>query len=140
MRIILLLFFLVQSLFSFDPEKPVFNKYGIADVFMEDGFYAINKKKKKLFKIFPFDNGPDYFEEGLRRYIKDGKIGFVDVKGKVIIPAQFEFVFPFRGGKAEFCEKCEFQKTGEHSLVLREKGIWGTINKKGIKTYTDSQK
>ncbi len=75
-----------------------FNKYGIADVLLSRGladWYKINKSGKLLVKSYFFDNGPDYYVTGLSRYEKDGKVGFVNFKGDIIIPAQFDWASTF---------------------------------------------
>ena len=51
---------------------------------------------QKSFKAYHFDNGDDYFCEGLQRIVDDnGRIGFADSTGKVVITPQFAFAFPF---------------------------------------------
>lgn len=77
-----------------------------------------------------FDNGPDYFEEGLARYIDSkGRFGYMNKKLKIVIPAQFTFAFPFRDGIANVCNGCETKTKGEYSVM--EGGEWWTINKTG---------
>ena len=36
----------------------------------------MDSKKKVLYEIFPYDNGPDYPSEGLFRIVQNGKIGY----------------------------------------------------------------
>ena len=64
-----------------------------------EGFLALNKNGSILFTIYPFDNGPDYPSEGLFRIIKNGRIGFANELGKIIIEPQFSAALPFRGGR-----------------------------------------
>lgn len=55
-----------------------------------------------LYRPMAFDNGFDYWQEGLRRYVNDkAQVGFVDRVGKVVIPAQYQFVSPFNYGYAQ---------------------------------------
>ncbi len=77
------------------------------------------------------DNGPDYFREGLARYQENGKMGFVNEKLEVIIPAQFEFVSAFSEGKAAYCTECIKKQVGEHQIT--ESDSWQHINKQGEK-------
>lgn len=52
---------------------------------------------KHSYSIYQFDNGDDYFCEGLQRIVnKDGKIGFADSLGNVAIEPRFAFAFPLR--------------------------------------------
>jgi hypothetical protein len=78
---------------------------------------------------FIIDNGPDYFSEGLARFIKNGKIGFIDKEGSVIVSAKFNFVRSFSENLAAFCEGCKEIKIGEYTSI--EGGKWGFINKAG---------
>jgi hypothetical protein len=111
--------------------KPSFNKYGVAFVIHKSDWVAINKKKDYLFTAFNYDNGPDPIQEGLMRYVKDGKMGFVNERGKIIIKAKFDFVDQFENGIANYCIGCEKQKMGEHTIYDSKTGKWGKINKKG---------
>jgi hypothetical protein len=77
-----------------------------------------------------YDNGADYFVEGLRRFVKNGKIGFVDRNGKVIIEPKHDFVDYFNYGYASFCDGCDWEKTDdEHKSIVG--GKWGMMNTKG---------
>jgi WG containing repeat len=113
--------------------KISYNKSGVAHIVTRDGWGAINKKKQILYKPFIFDNGPDYVQEGLLRYIEDGKMGFVDEAGKKMITAEYDFVSPFEGGVARFCNGCRAVEVGEHRQMDEKTGIWGRINKSGKK-------
>ena len=46
---------------------------------------AIDRNERILFEAYLFDNGPDYTSEGLFRIIHDGKIGFANENGEVVI-------------------------------------------------------
>ena len=79
--------------------------YGIV---ADPGFVLIDKTGKHIYKIFSFDNGPDYTSEGLYRITHDNKIGYVDsLTSKVIIKPQFDCAFPFENGKAKVSFKCK---------------------------------
>lgn len=54
------------------------------------------------YKAYHFDNGDDYFCEGVQRIVdKDGKIGFRDSLGNITIMPQFAFASPFSSGYAK---------------------------------------
>lgn len=108
-----------------------FNKSGIAHILTQDGWVAINRKKQVVYKPFIYDNGPDYVQEGLLRFVEQGKMGFVNEAGKKVIKAQFDFVFPFEKGRARFCNGCRSIKDGEHSMIDEKTGTWGEVDKKG---------
>lgn len=59
-------------------------------------------KTSERYAVYHYDNGDDYFSEGLQRIVdRDGKIGFRDTIGKIIIVPQFAFAFPFKDGYAK---------------------------------------
>nr|WP_315033883.1 WG repeat-containing protein [uncultured Chryseobacterium sp.] len=103
--------------------------------------YVYDKKGNFLYRPFFYDNGADYFSEGLRRLVNNGKVGFADRNGKIVIEAQHDFVSPFNYGYASFCDGCDWEKTDdEHKAIVG--GIWGVINTRGeivqpIMKYTD---
>jgi len=76
-----------------------------------------------------YDNGPDYFREGMARYRENNRIGFINEKGRVVIPAQFQWAFPFEHGVAPVCEGATPIKHGEHTWL--EGGRWGAIDSTG---------
>jgi hypothetical protein len=104
----------------------------IAIVLKKNGeFIAINYKDKYLFTVFPFDNGPDPPSEGLFRILKNGKIGYANLDGKITIKPQFICAFPFNNGRAKVSFKCQSVKTGEYNRWESES--WFYIDKKGKK-------
>ncbi len=116
-----------------------FNQYGIAAVVDDSGWVYIDKNGRSILRPFIIDNGPDYFSEGLARYMEQGKIGFMNENGVKVIPAMFEFVLPFSEGLAAFCEKCKEVRDDEYKRV--EGGKWGYINKAGeIVVYPEYDK
>ena len=71
-----------------------FSGQGLAAVVDDSGWVYINRQGEKLIRPYVFDNGPDYFSEGLARYVSDGKFGFFDEYGHIVIPAVFLFAGP----------------------------------------------
>ncbi|UZT98873.1 WG repeat-containing protein [Chryseobacterium fluminis] len=92
--------------------------------------FVYDRKGNFLYRPFFYDNGADYFSEGVRRFVKNGKVGFVDRNGTVIIEAGHDFVSPFNYGYAVFCDGCDWEKTeDEHKAIVG--GKWGVMNGKG---------
>lgn len=106
-----------------------FSRMGIAAVTDEKGWIYINRRGAALVRPFVFDNGPDYFSEGLARYTEKGRFGFFDERGRITIRAQFDFVLPFHEGLAAACRGCRFEREGEHTAVVN--GKWGFIDRRG---------
>ncbi|MDQ1161660.1 hypothetical protein QE422_002028 [Chryseobacterium sp. SORGH_AS 447] len=92
--------------------------------------YVYDRKGNFLYRPFAYDNGADYFSEGVRRFIKNGKVGFADRNGKVIIEAKHDFASPFHYGYAAYCDGCDWEKTeDEHKAIIG--GTWGVMDFKG---------
>lgn len=106
-----------------------FNTGGIAAVVDDSGWVYINSNGLNLLRPFIVDNGPDYFVEGLARFIKNDRIGVFDQSGKVVIQAQFNFIQPFSEGLAGFCNDCRQIKEGEYHRI--SEGKWGYIDRRG---------
>jgi hypothetical protein len=103
------------------------------------GFVAIDRQQKVLYKVFPFDNGPDYPADGLFRSITNNKIGYADeATGKVIIKPQFDCAFPFENGVAKVGLNCTTHAAGEHHYWSSNN--WLYIDKKGLKVKPPSSK
>ena len=73
-----------------------------------------------LYSPISFDNGMDYWEEGYRRFIEDGKVGFVDGDGRKVIPAQYAAADPFSHGYATVYTgnwRTKWIDGGEHAVL-----------------------
>lgn len=93
---------------------------------------AIDRQERELFEVLWYDNGPDYFADGLIRIKKNGNIGYADEKGRVVIAPQFGCAFPFQNGRARVAMACKTVQEGEHSRWESEE--WFYIDKSGRKT------
>jgi len=92
--------------------------------------YVYDRKGNFLYRPFFYDNGADYFSEGMRRFVKNGKVGFADRNGTVVIKPEYDFASPFNYGYAAYCNGCDWEKTEEeHKAIVG--GTWGVINFKG---------
>lgn len=92
--------------------------------------YVYDRKGNFLYRPFFYDNGADFFDEGVQRFVENGKVGFVDRNGKKVIEPKHDFVSPFRFGYAAFCDGCDWEKTeDEHKAMVG--GTWGVMNFKG---------
>lgn len=96
------------------------------------GFVAIDRQENVLYKVFPYDNGPDYTSDGLFRILENNKIGFADsTTGKIVIEPNFDCAFPFENGVAKVSIDCKTQSDGEHNTWLSDN--WYYIDKTGKK-------
>jgi hypothetical protein len=72
-------------------------------------FYTFNSKGELLYHSFPYDNGPDYWSEGRRRFIEGEKMGLVNRFGQRLVPAaRYSFLLPMRQGITVGCLDCVF--------------------------------
>lgn len=106
-------------------------KYGFVLTESDSRLIAIDKSGKELFEAYIFDNGPDYTQEGLFRIMKNGKVGFANEEGQVVIPPQFACAFPFENGKAKVTFTCNVIPDGEYHISKSD--TWFFINKSGNK-------
>lgn len=96
------------------------------------GFVGIDREENELYRVFPFDNGPDDPSEGMFRIIENDLIGFADsTTGKVVIKPRYPCAFPFQDGVSKVSMNCKSATDGEHSTWAAED--WFYINKKGEK-------
>ncbi|MBL3657568.1 WG repeat-containing protein [Fulvivirga sediminis] len=93
---------------------------------------AIDRNQNVLFDIVMFDNGPEPFNEGLTRVLRNGKMGYANKFGQVVIPCEYDFAKWFENGKAEVTYRAEEHIDPDgHKRV--ESDEWFFINKKGQK-------
>ncbi|MEQ9466446.1 MAG: WG repeat-containing protein [Ekhidna sp.] len=96
---------------------------------------GIDRNENILFDLVNFDNGPDYFKDGLTRVQRNGKMGYANERGEVVIPCQYAFARWFENGIAEVTfEAKQYRDLDEHMRV--ESDSWFEIDKQGnpIKT------
>lgn len=89
------------------------------------------------YAVYQYDNGDDYFCEGLHRIVDSrGKIGFADEKGRIIISPRYAFAFPFENGVAKATYEGHEIKEGEHSRWISPD--WFYIDHRGARLRCDS--
>ncbi len=95
-------------------------------------YIGIDRNQNVLFDLVLFDNGPDYFNDNLTRVLRNGKMGYANKFGQVVIPCKYDFAKCFENGKAEVTFKAkEYIDLEEHSRV--ESDEWFLIDKQGNK-------
>lgn len=113
------------------------NYYANVLVHPNDSTYGrgvgIDRHGNILFDLVYFDNGPDYFNEGLTRVLRNRKMGYANEKGEVVIPCQYAFAKWFQNGVAEVTfEAKQYRDVDEHLRV--ESDSWFEIDKQGNRT------
>lgn len=110
--------------------KDTITTFGIVIEKETSDLIGINRKGERLFEIYKYDNGPDYISEGLFRIIKNGKIGYANEKGEIIIKPQFECASNFDNGIATVTYDCYLYYDLDKHL-RSESESWFEINKTG---------
>lgn len=106
-----------------------FTTEGVAGVIADTGAAFIDVAGRRVATALMFDNGPDYFVQGLARIVDQGKTGFLDRAGKIVIAPQFDAAGSFCEGLAPVCMGCKEVPRGEHSEMVG--GQWGFIDRNG---------
>ena len=117
-----------------------YDRHGLASVML---FNATDARKYQWYyvrrgiapvPVETMDNGPDYFEDGLARSPVDGKVGYVDRKLNLVIPAIYDGAYPFKDGVAVVCTACTYVSDSTATEGERgwyEGGQWGRIDRRG---------
>ena len=110
-------------------------KFGLTTVYADYPHVFYISKEGKTQRMYFYDMGADYFEDGLARYLNsEDKIGFVNSKLHVIIPAKYDYATSFKNGIAivsngSHIEKVSDSEYEEHTHMVG--GVWGAIDKTG---------
>ena len=70
------------------------------DALAADAGDVYSRSGQYLYSPIAYDNGCDYWQEGMRRYVENGRVGFVRRDGSRATPAQWDFATPFEHGYA----------------------------------------
>jgi WG repeat protein len=123
-----------------------FDKHGLAVVREEDSRYLwlyVNRKGRVVISGVPtFDNWADEFSDGVVRTVVDGKYGFANRRGRIVIKPAYDWASRFDHSHAEVCNHCremcampggavELQSAPgcDHRIMVG--GEWFQIDKKG---------
>ncbi|MFA9370524.1 MAG: WG repeat-containing protein [Labilibaculum antarcticum] len=95
---------------------------------------GINRHLKILFDIVMFDNGPEPFKEGLIRILRNGKMGYANEYGEIVIPCIYDYAKWIHDGEAEVTfDALEFRDMDEHLRVESDEWFLIDMNGKKIK-------
>lgn len=96
-----------KYIFSFTNK---FQKFAVFGIKGKQAWYGVDIREHILFKVLNESAGeisPDSLVEGMIRIVgENGKIGFANTKGKIVIQPQFESVTYFHNGYAIIREDC----------------------------------
>lgn len=106
-----------------------YGKPGVASFFTSGQYFYVKPDGRFLPVIF-YDNGADYFQEGLTRSLQNGKIQYYNKDFELVLSPGYDWAWPFHEGKALVCKGCVLTPVEDGHKAL-EGGLWGYINKKG---------
>jgi hypothetical protein len=78
-------------------------------------FYAKQDGTARQTQVF--DNGTDYFSDGLARLIVNGKYGYMNEALATIVGPAYDFAWPFQCGVARVCNGCTTTADGDHTSI-----------------------
>jgi hypothetical protein len=108
-----------------------FDSHGLAAVRSpKEGWMYVSRSGKVVIKGVPvMDNGADAFHDGLVRIVRNGKYGFANRAGQIVIPTIYDGAMNFENGSAAVCKGCQTSREGEYHFFSG--GDWFRINTKG---------
>ena len=102
-----------------------FAENGLAAVLAEGDWHYVDPTGRSL-RVITYDNGADHFSEGLVRGLRDGKMAYFNSRFEEVVPAEYDWGWPFENGRALVCSGCVLgESDGEHRPVVD--GRWGFI-------------
>ncbi len=105
-----------------------YDRFGLASFMMDHYGYYI-RHDGRLAPVLPFDNWADDFRGGLARSPVGGKIGYIDRRLNLVIPAIYDGADKFYGGLADVCFGCHAETQNE--MTYNVGGRWGCIDRHG---------
>lgn len=78
---------------------------GLAAIRAGQQHYYLRRDGRQL-AVLTYDNGPDYFGEGLTRARVGGKTGYYNQQLQPAFATRFDWGWPFKDGVAEVCQGC----------------------------------
>ena len=103
---------------------------GLARVLMAGRWFYVRPSGEHL-EVVTYDNGPDEYAQGLVRSLRAGRIGYFDRTLRAVVPAAFDWGWPFEGGRALVCRGCELDPPDSDGHRTVSGGLWGYIDPSG---------
>ncbi len=107
-----------------------YDAHGLAVVHADGGFHYVDRSGRSL-PVLAWDNGADIPQEGLLRGRVGDRVGYFDLQFRQVIPALFDFAWPFEDGVAEVCNGCRRGTPDGDGHTPMEGGEWFRIDRTG---------
>lgn len=103
---------------------------GLASVLVSGSWYYVDAAGQGL-RVLTYDNGPDPWQGGLARGLRDGRMIYFDRSFEPVIDAGVDWGWPFEDGLALVCRGCRLDgEAGDEHRALVD-GQWGYIDRAG---------
>lgn len=100
-----------SAVYGLNYQPDTIGYFSIFSIKGEQGWTAIDIDENRLFEVLNTEIGTlspdDLIENKIRIVDQEGKIGFANNRGKIIIKPQFEQATSFHNGKAIIAEQCQ---------------------------------
>ncbi|MFC6027259.1 MULTISPECIES: hypothetical protein [Methylobacterium] len=104
-------------------------KDGVTEIVVDGIGWLWTRRDGLALPVFPLDNGPDPFAQGLVRARHAGKVAFHDRRLCRVLTTDFDWSFPFNArGEALVCRGCRSDGRQPSAMVG---GRWGLIDRRG---------
>lgn len=116
-----------ETIIPFEYDEAYTFSNGLAFVKKGEKFGCIDTKNKIKVKFSLEKTTYPFFTENLALFVENGKYGFINKKGKIIIPAIYDKSFPFLNGLAyvELGGKVGYiNKKGVEIIPIKYKQLW----------------
>src|SRR5689334_11782766 len=107
-----------------------FDANGLAWLLVSGQHYYVKRDGSTL-PVIAYDNGPDYFAEGLVRSRVNDKIAYYDQAFRQVIPPRYDWGTPFLNGLAWVCHGCAPGPRDDDGHFQVVGGLWGGIDRTG---------
>lgn len=119
---------------------PSFNQFGLAPFTIESfGRVYVDRTGRVVIRDVAFmDNAPDEFHHGLVRIERDGKWGYADPSGRIVVPVKYSCALNYKDQYSDIgplvCVGCSVEQQGEYRACLG--GKWYVADAQGKLTPT----
>lgn len=105
-----------------------------------DSCFWVDANGVDLYSVYMLGDRLDNLTEGRMRVEKEGKVGFVDKKGRLVVPLRFSVAERFVGkyalvglpSQAKPCEECpKSSEATDNAKAAPSESLWGVIDKNG---------
>jgi WG containing repeat len=104
-----------------------YDRHGLATILIGQWFYV--RRSGRLAPVMTFDNVAEPFSHGLARSPVGEKIGYIDRRLRLVIPARYDGALRFESSVAAVCMACKLVSDGDHADY--DGGMWGCIDRRG---------